>query len=167
MATLGIGEIALPLLIAGTAASAAGSIMSGNEKATAAEFESQQYAQQAQAAQTASLQDDTARRRDLTSNLETIQAIRAGRGVGASSPTAMAIYNNTIGMSEDDIAASKANYSAKADLAERASILSQRRHRHHCWPGPWVPSARSAAPPSAWPPRRLAKVRHPAERALA
>ncbi len=48
-------------------------------------------------------------------------------GVGASSPTAMAIYDSTIDKSEDDIAASKANYAAKADLASRASILSGRK----------------------------------------
>jgi hypothetical protein len=39
----------------------------------------------------------------------------------------MAIYDSTISRSEDDIAASKANYAAKADLASRASILSQKK----------------------------------------
>lgn len=101
--------------------------MAAGERSAAAEFEQQQYAQQAQAMRTASLQDETARRRDLTSNLETIMAIRAGRGVGESSPTAMAIYNNAIDKSEEDIAASKANYAAKADLAQRASFLSSRK----------------------------------------
>jgi hypothetical protein len=123
----GLEPLAMVALIGGTAASAGSQIMAGNEKSTAAQFEAQQYAQQAQAAKTASLQDETARRRDLTSNLETIQAIRAGRGVGSSSPTAMAIYNNTIDKSEEDIQASKANYAAKADLASRASILSERK----------------------------------------
>jgi hypothetical protein len=92
-----------------------------------AEFESQQYAQQAQAQQTAGIQEETARRRDLTSNLETIQAIRAGRGVGAGSPTAMSIYDSGISRSEDDIAAGKANAAAKADLANRAALLSERK----------------------------------------
>lgn len=122
-----MAALALPALIIGTATSAVGSLAAGGQKAAAAEFEAQQYAQQAQAAKTASLQDETARRRDLTSNLETIQAIRAGRGVGSGSPTAMAIYDSTISRSEDDIAASKANFSAKADLASRASILSQKK----------------------------------------
>lgn len=85
------------------------------------------HALAAEAAKTASMQEETARRRDLTSNLETIQAIRAGRGVGSGSPTAMAIYNTTIDKSEDDIATSKANYAAKADLAQRAAILSARK----------------------------------------
>lgn len=122
-----MAELAVPALVIGTAASAGSQLMAGGERAAAADFESQQYAQQAQAAKTAAIQDETARRRDLTSNLETIQAIRAGRGVGSSSPTATAIYDNLTSKSEDDIASSKANYAAKADLASRASILSERK----------------------------------------
>jgi hypothetical protein len=122
-----MAELAVPALIVGTAASAGSQMMAAGEKSAAAQFESEQYAQQAQAAKTAAIQEETARRRDLTSNLETIQAIRAGRNVGGASPTAMAIYDNAIGKSEDDIQASKANYAAKADLAERASFLSARK----------------------------------------
>jgi hypothetical protein len=122
-----MGELAPAALIIGAGTSAFSSLMAGGEKAAAAEFESQQYAAQAQAAQTASLQEEAKRRNELTSNLETIAAIRAGRGVGAGSPTAMAIYDSGIANSEDDIAASKANYAAKADLARRASFLSERR----------------------------------------
>lgn len=122
-----MAELAIPALIIGTAASAGSQMMAAGEKSAAAEFEQQQYKTQADAARTASLQDETARRRDLDSNLQTIQAIRAGRGVGSGSPTAMAIYDSTISRSEDDIAASKANYAAKADLAQRASFLSGRK----------------------------------------
>jgi hypothetical protein len=122
-----MAALALPALIIGTAASAGSQLVAGGQKAAAAEFESQQYAEQAKAAKTAALQDETARRRDLNSNLETIQAIRAGRGVGSGSPTAMAIYDSTISRAEDDIFASKANYAAKADLASRASILSKKK----------------------------------------
>lgn len=122
-----MAELAIPALIIGTAASAGSQLMAAGQQSAAADFESQQYAQQAQAAKTAAIQDETSRRRDLTSNLETIQAIRAGRGVGSGSPTAMAIFDSGIGKSEDDIAASKANYAAKTDLASRASILSERK----------------------------------------
>jgi len=123
----GLEPLAAIALIGGTAASAGSQLMAGGERAAAAEFESQQHAQQAQAARTAAMQDETARRRDLNSNLQTIQAIRAGRGVGEGSPTAMAIYDSTIDKSEDDIATSKANYAAKSDLSSRASILSARK----------------------------------------
>jgi hypothetical protein len=122
-----MSELALPALIIGAGTSAFGSLSAGGERAAAAQFESQQYAQQAQAAKTASMQDEAQRRRDLTSNLESIAAIRAGRGVGAGSPTAMSIYSSGIANSEEDIAAAKANYAAKADLASRASFLSERR----------------------------------------
>jgi hypothetical protein len=120
-------EVPAFMLIAGTAASAGGQLMAAGEKSAAADFEQQQYRQQSEAMRTASLQDETARRRDLDSNLQTIQAIRAGRGVGSGSPTAMAIYDSTISRSEDDIAASKANYAAKADLAQRAALLAGRK----------------------------------------
>jgi hypothetical protein len=39
----------------------------------------------------------------------------------------MSIYDSTISRAEDDIQASKANYAAKADLAQRASYLSNRK----------------------------------------
>lgn len=122
-----MAQLGLPALIIGTAASAGSQLMAAGEKSAAAEFEQQQYQQQAQAAKTAALQDEAARRRDLTSSLQTIQAIRAGRGVGSGSPTAMAIYGDTISRAEDDIFTSKANYAAKADLAQRASFLSGRK----------------------------------------
>ena len=114
-------------LVIGTAVSAGGKLMAAGQQSAAAEFESQQYAAQAQAAQTAGIQEETQRRRDLTSSLESIQAIRAGRGVGSGSPTAMATFDNLTSISEDNIQASKANYAAKADLANRASILSARK----------------------------------------
>jgi hypothetical protein len=120
-------EIPTMMLIAGTATSGYGQLMAGGERAAAAEFEAQQYQQQAEAAKTAAVQEEAKRRNDLTSNLETIAAIRAGRGVGPGSPTEMAIYNNITSNAEDDIAAAKANYAAKADLAQRASFLSARR----------------------------------------
>lgn len=122
-----MAEMAIAALVISTAATAGSQLMAAGEKSAAADFEKQQYEQQAQANRTASAQDEAARRRDLTSNLESIQAIRAGRGVGAGSPTGLAIYDNLIRTSEDDIAASKANYAAKADLAQRASILSARK----------------------------------------
>jgi hypothetical protein len=119
-----MAELAIPALIIGTATSAVGQLSAAGQQSAAADFESQQYAQQAQAAQTAGIQEEAARLRDLTSNLETIQAIRAGRGVGAGSPTAMSIYDNTTSKAEDNIQAAKANAAAKADLAHRASFLS-------------------------------------------
>ena len=120
-------EVAIAAAVVGGATSAASSIISGNEKSAAAKFEQQQYAQQAYAATTAGIQDETQRRKQLTTQLESVMAMRAGRNVGAGSPTAMAIYDAGIDSSEDDIQASKANAVAKADLATRASYLSERK----------------------------------------
>jgi hypothetical protein len=114
-------------LAIGTVASAGSKLMAAGEQSAAAEFESQQYAAQADAARTASLQEETRRRRDLTSNLETIAAIRAGRGVGAGSPTAMAIYDNAVDLSEEDIDTAKGNYARKAELNRNASFLASRK----------------------------------------
>lgn len=122
-----MAALALPALIVGTAAQAGSQLMAAGERSAAADFEAQQYRQQVDAARTAALQDETARRRDLTSNIQAIQAIRAGRGVGMGSPTGTAILDNAIDLSEDDIATSKANYASKADLASRAATLSQRK----------------------------------------
>jgi len=130
-----ISSLAGPALAVGTAASAIGTLAAAGQQSAAADFEAQQYKAQADAARTASMQDEAARRRDLTSNLMTIAAIRAGRGVGATSPTAMAIFDNAIDRSEDDIQASKANYAAKADLASRASVLSERKGKTSLFAG--------------------------------
>jgi hypothetical protein len=122
-------EILPVMAIAGSALSATGSIMAGNERASAAEFEAGQYRTQEQQARTAAIQDETARRRELTTSMETIQALRAGRGVGASSPTGTAILDNMVGETEDDILTSRANYLTRADLSRRAGELSDRRAR--------------------------------------
>lgn len=124
----------VPLMVAAIGASVGGSIISasaqqnaGQEKAAAADFEAEQYKIQEQQTRTAAIQDETARRRELTSSLESIQAIRAGRGVGAGSPTGMAIFDNSVTQSEDDIASSKANYLTKAELASRSAAMSTRK----------------------------------------
>lgn len=127
--------LAIPALIASTALSATGSIMAGNEKARQANFESQQYQGQQRQLQiqeqntrTAADQAETRRREELTSNMETISAIRAGRGVGEASPTGMSIFSALIGNSERDINTERFNYLQKADTtriaAENAGIAS-------------------------------------------
>lgn len=102
---------------AGTAASAGSQIMQGQAQSDAARFEQQQLQSQQKQYETAAAQDETQRRNDLTSRLETISAIRAGRGVGSASPTGMAIFDNLIDRSETDINTSRTNILTKADNA--------------------------------------------------
>lgn len=123
----GMEPLAIAALAGGTAAAAGGKIMASRERSAAANFENEQYRVQEQQARTASMQSEAARRKELTSNLEAIQAIRSGRGVGMASPTGSAIFSNTISEAENDIFIERANYMAKADMARRAGIMSDRK----------------------------------------
>jgi hypothetical protein len=122
-------EQMLFMTIAGGLTQAVGHSMAGVETARAAEFEAQQYEIQAQSQRTAADQMEARRREELTSSLETIQAIRAGRNVGANSPTGEAILTSAIEDIERDIAIERGNYRRAADLSRRASIMQRRRGR--------------------------------------
>jgi hypothetical protein len=124
-----MAELAIPMLIASTALSAASSIAAGNEKSSAAALEQQQLLGQQQAldreaanTKIAADQTEARRRNELVSNLETIQSLRAGRGVGSASPTGMAILNNFTNVSEGDISAERFSYLSKADQYRMGAI---------------------------------------------
>jgi hypothetical protein len=127
----------MELLVAGSAAmtagggalSAYGQSMQGREQARAAMFEKQQLEVQAQQARTAADQSEARRREELTSNLETIQVIRGGRGVGTSSPTGQAIMTSTIEDQDREIATERLNYLQRADTARRGAEMAERKAR--------------------------------------
>jgi hypothetical protein len=121
-----IGTIAL---VSGTALSATSQIMRGRAEAQAAAFEAEQLKVQEQMTRTAAQQEEARRREELTANLETIQAIRAGRGVGEASPTAMAIFDSVTEDEERDIGIARFNYLQRADLARRSAELAGGRAR--------------------------------------
>ena len=127
----GLEPIAIPLLIGstavGTATSVYGQQMAGQEAKRSADFEAQQYDRQAKAYMTQAAQDEAARRRDLESSLETIQVMRAGRGLSLDSPTGRAIVEGVTSRAEDDIHTSKANIFSKLSNAELAAGQSRRR----------------------------------------
>jgi hypothetical protein len=116
--------IAIGAVVAGSATQAVGSIMAGREQARTAAFEQQQLQIQEQQARTASMESEARRREELTSSLETIQALRAGRNTGAYSPTGQAILSSSIEDTERDISIEKANYATKADLSRRAAEMA-------------------------------------------
>jgi hypothetical protein len=116
-------ELAIGALIVGTAASAGGQIMQGREQAKAAAFEQDQLRIQAEATRTAAAQDETNRRNELTSSLETIEAIRAGRGL-SDSPGGMAILEGVTNRAERDIGISQGNYAMRAGLLDRQAAMS-------------------------------------------
>lgn len=122
-------ELAIAATVAGGALSAVGSVMSGREQSRAAAFEKQQLDIQSKTALIAADQAEARRREELTSNLETIQAIRAGRGVGSNSPGGQAILTSVIDDQESDIATERFNYLQKSDISRRASEMAGRKAR--------------------------------------
>lgn len=114
--------LAIPALIASTVISAGSAIMQGQARSEAAAFEQQQLIGQqkqllAQADNTriAADQAEARRREGLVSNIEHIQSIRAGRGVGEGSPSGMAFLDSLISNTSRDISTERFNYLSKAD----------------------------------------------------
>lgn len=123
-----------PLAIAGLAASAGGAalsatgqVMAGQEQSRAAAYEQQQLNVQAQNTKIAAMEAETHRREDLASSLETIQVMRGGRGVGAESPTGMAILDNVTNKTERDIVTERTGYAQKADQSTIGAGLAGER----------------------------------------
>jgi hypothetical protein len=112
---------------AGGALGAGASIMAGREQSMASKFEAQQLTQQAGQIKTAAAQAETQRREDLSSSLQTIMAIRAGRGVGEGSETGMAIYDQIVTKEESNIRTEKLNILTQADTARMQAQLARRR----------------------------------------
>lgn len=114
-------------LAASTALQATGAVMAGREQARAAKFEAQQYAIQAQVERTAAAQAEARKREELTSALGTIQAVRAGRGVGLSSPTGMATLTTVASEMTRDARQASLNHLLKADQSRMAGALSGKK----------------------------------------
>lgn len=115
---------AIPLAIAGGAISATGTAMAGRESSRAAAFEASQLRgqeaeldRQSQEYRIAGAQTEARRREELTSSLETIMAIRAGRGVGEVSPTASAIFESTLSDERRDVRTERLNYLSRSEQA--------------------------------------------------
>jgi hypothetical protein len=116
-------------LAGGTALKATGDIMSGRENARAAEFEAQQQQVQRETLAIAAKQDEAKRRNELTSSLEVIEAIRAGRGVGQSSPGGMAMFDAITTNAEKDIRTSSFNFAQRGEQSRQIAEFSRDRGR--------------------------------------
>lgn len=125
----GFEPIAAAALLAGTGTQIVGRQMAAREQSYAASVEQQQYERQAEQTRLAAVQDEAQRREELVSSLETIQAMRAGRGLSLTSPTGRAIVGEAIEDSERDVGISKMNYAAREQQARTAAALSGRRRR--------------------------------------
>lgn len=102
-------------------------IMASQESSRAYEFEARQYERQGKAIKVAAAQDETNRFRNLQSSLETIETIRAGRGLDPDSPTGRAIREGVLETASRDITTSKANSRLQIENATMASELAKRK----------------------------------------
>ena len=121
--------LALPLFIAGTATQVIGQGMAAREQSRAAAFEAEQLKVQEQQLRTQAAQDEANRRQEFNDSIATIEAIRAGRGVGMNSPTGNIILTDLTEDAESDISISKTNTLTKADQARMTSDMARRKAR--------------------------------------
>lgn len=125
----GMEAIAIGAAVGGSALNAFSSVQRGQEEARAAQFEQEQFKVREQQTRTAAAQEEAQRRRELTASMETIQSIRAGRGVGQSSPTGLAILEDARVDSERDIGTIRTNAATAADMARRSGEIAGQRAR--------------------------------------
>jgi hypothetical protein len=114
-------------MAAGTAMSAGASVMKGRAEYAASKFEEQQLKIQEENQRIAAAQTEARRTEELTSSLETIQAIRSGRGVGQGSPTGSAILTSVTEDALRDIQTEKLGILQKADQSRLAARLADRK----------------------------------------
>jgi hypothetical protein len=103
------------LAVVGTLMSAAGAISQGNAQKSAMNAQAAEMERQRQAEQTRSIQEEAARREDLASQLSTISAVRAGRGLSQTSPTALVIDEAVTEDSMSDMLTGRTNSLLRQD----------------------------------------------------
>jgi hypothetical protein len=104
-------------------------IAASRESYDAYQFESRQYDRQGKQIRIAAAQDEANRYDKLTSSLDTIAAIRAGRGLDLDSPTGRAIRQGQVSDALADIDTSRANSRIAEAQTKLASELAMRKSR--------------------------------------
>lgn len=118
---------AVPMIImmaASTAVSVYSSVRQGQAQSSALKAQQQQQRQREEQLRTRALQDEAARREELASNLSTIEAIRAGRGLSQGSPTALVIRDDLTNDAMDDMRVSRLNILNGAESARQSAEQS-------------------------------------------
>ncbi|MBK3775927.1 hypothetical protein GAY31_17470 [Azospirillum brasilense] len=119
MATAPVAMMAL--MAASTAVSVYSSVQQGQAHSAALKAQQQQQQQREEQLRTRAMQDEAARREELASNLSTIEAIRAGRGLSQSSPTALVIRDDLTDTAMDDMRVSRLNILNGAESARQSA----------------------------------------------
>lgn len=121
---MGFSAVTTAVMAASAAVGAAASIQQGQAQSAALKAQQLQQEQRAQQLQTRAMQDEAARREELASNLSTIAAVRAGRGLSQVSPTALAIRNDVTGDAMGDMRISRLNILNGAESERQSAIVS-------------------------------------------
>ena len=123
------GYIAAGAAAAGAAVTAVSAVEQGQENARAAKFEQQQRKRQEEQARTAALQAEADRRAQLNENVQTIQALRSGRGLGLFSPGGLRLIESEIDAEQSSILTERGNLLQTAESARLAGLEAGRRRR--------------------------------------
>lgn len=117
---------AIPLVMAAvsTAVSVYSSVKQGQAQSAALKAQQQQQQQREQQLRTQALQDEAARREELTSQMSTIDAIRAGRGLSGTSPTALVIKDDVTSDAMDNMRVSRLNILNGAESSRQSAAQS-------------------------------------------
>lgn len=117
---------AIPLVMAAvsTAVSVYSSVKQGQAQSAAMKAQQQQQQQREEQLRTRAMQDEAARREELTANLSTIDAIRAGRGLSQTSPTALVLRDDVTGDAMDSMRVSRLNILNGAESERQGAIIS-------------------------------------------
>lgn len=109
------------MMAASTAVSVYSGVKQGEAQSAAQKYQQQQQQQREEQLRTRAMQDEAARREELASNLSTIEAIRAGRGLSQSSPTALVIRDDLTNDAMDDMRVSRLNILNGAESARQSA----------------------------------------------
>ncbi|MCG5240863.1 hypothetical protein ACIU1J_05460 [Azospirillum doebereinerae] len=110
--------------VVSAAAATYSSVKQGEAQSAALKAQQQQQQQREQQLRTRALQDEAARREELVSNLSTVSAIRAGRGLSQISPTALVIRDDITDDAMDSMLTSRLNILNGAESERLGAIQS-------------------------------------------
>lgn len=116
---MGLETAALALSAVSTAVGVYGSIQQGQAQSAALKAQQEQQKQHEDHLRTRAVQDEAARREELVANMNTMDAIRAGRGLSGTSPTALVIKGDVTSDAMDDMRVSRLNILNGAESARQ------------------------------------------------
>jgi hypothetical protein len=119
---MGLQAVAVAASALSTAVGVYGSVQQGQAQAEQARYQQRQQQLREEQLRTQAMQDETARREALTANLNTIAAVRAGRGLSQTSPTALVIRDDVTNDAMDAMHTSRLNILNGAESARQAGI---------------------------------------------